>query len=222
MVTPGSRRRPRRDERGAAVFIVVMVITLLTAIGIFAARSASMVDMAAGYDRQASQTRYLSEYGTLAAIAQLGSGSAQAYVDQMDRGTDECRANLGLPVDPPQPCYKIFKSELEMVTSAVSNESLLEASSPDLTESGSFGHHAKVLGDFVVELTDKGPTGAPVAGTDVGGTGTRFGYVKVALTATAQIRPQDGDATCSEGSAAVAGQQSMRAHAIVGPVQRNP
>ena len=30
-----------RNERGAAVFIVVMVMTLLTALGIFAVRSAS-------------------------------------------------------------------------------------------------------------------------------------------------------------------------------------
>lgn len=201
------------------MFIVVMVITLLTAIGIFAARSASLVDMAAGYERQASQTQYLTEYGTLAALAQLGSGAAQAYVDQMDVGIDQCRANLGLDPSSRPGCYKIFKSEIEMVTNQISGEALLEPAIEG-EESGSFGFNAAVVGDFVVELTDKGPTGAPVAGTDIGGTGTRFGYVKVALTTTAQIRPQDGSAACSVGSAALAGQQLMRAHAIVGPVQR--
>jgi hypothetical protein len=56
------RRARRRAERGAAVFIVVMAIVLLTGIGIFAVRTASMVDVAAGYERQATQTHHLSEF----------------------------------------------------------------------------------------------------------------------------------------------------------------
>jgi hypothetical protein len=196
------------------------VLTLLTAIGIFAARSASMVDMAAGYERQASQTMYLSEYGALATLTQLGSGAAQAYIEQMDSGTDQCRANAGLPSDVQAPCYKVFRAELEAFTGALAGESLLEAHSG--TESGSFGPLSNVTGDFVVELTDKGPAGV-VAGTDVGGTGTRFGYVKVALTSTAQVRPLDGadPNACTAGVAAVTGQQSMRMHAIVGPILRD-
>ena len=215
----GFRLGSRRNERGAAVFIVVMVITLLTAIGIFAARSASMVDMASGYERQASQAMYVSEYGALATLTQLGSGAAQAYVDQMDTGSDDCRANIGLPANPRPACYKIFKNEVEGTTVRMANESLLEASSP--TESGSFGPLSNVMGDFVVELTDKGPAGV-VAGMDLAGTATRFSYVKVALTATAQIRPLVGATfTCTQGVAAVTGQQSTRMNAIVGPLHRD-
>src|SRR5262249_11104737 len=113
----------------------------------------------------------------------------------------------------------IFKSELEAITTTQASATLLEPTS--INHPGSFGQDANVAGDFVVELTDKGPTGAPVAGTDVGGTGTKFGYVRVTLTSTAQIRPLVRPGVCKAGAAAVTGQQTMRAQAVVGPVMRN-
>ena len=70
--------RRRSEERGAALFVVVLVLTLLTAVGLFAAQSATLVDQASGYSRQASQTSYLAEYGTLLATTELGSGAASA------------------------------------------------------------------------------------------------------------------------------------------------
>ena len=72
-----TRRRPA--ERGAALFVVVMVITLLTAVGIFAARSTSLVDAATGYGRQASQTIALADYGAKLVATELGEGRARAY-----------------------------------------------------------------------------------------------------------------------------------------------
>ncbi|MGE3670104.1 MAG: PilX N-terminal domain-containing pilus assembly protein, partial [Polyangiaceae bacterium] len=80
---PASRRRA--DERGAALFIVVLVITLLTAIGIFAARSASLVDVASGYDRQAIQTEYIAEYGIRGATTRLANGEGSAALNEIDR-----------------------------------------------------------------------------------------------------------------------------------------
>src|SRR5688572_24601151 len=69
------RRASRRGERGAAVFIVVMAVVLLTGIGVFAVRTASMVDVAAGYDRQMTQTHHLSELaGRTVAAYTDGSG----------------------------------------------------------------------------------------------------------------------------------------------------
>ena len=63
----------RQNQRGAAVFIVVMVITLLTAVGMFAARSASLVDVASGYGRNAMQTQYVSEYGAILTSHELST-----------------------------------------------------------------------------------------------------------------------------------------------------
>ena len=40
------------DERGAALFMVVLIVTLLTAIGTFAIHTTSMAQLAAGYSRR--------------------------------------------------------------------------------------------------------------------------------------------------------------------------
>ncbi|HMJ10125.1 MAG TPA: hypothetical protein VK524_01905, partial [Polyangiaceae bacterium] len=105
--------RRRSSERGAAVFIVVMVITLVTAIGVFAARSASLVDIATGYDRQLVQTRLLSEYAGRLTASELGTGTARAYLDRFSTGVEKCESNLkALPIRPgaPLPC-KVLTTE---------------------------------------------------------------------------------------------------------------
>ena len=60
--------RHRASERGTAIFVVVLVITMLTGIGLFAARMTSSVDTATGFARQAAQAQGLTLYaGQLAA-----------------------------------------------------------------------------------------------------------------------------------------------------------
>lgn len=58
------RARSRSGERGAALFIVVLVTVLLSAIGIFAVRVSSLVQVASGYNRRATSAYYLAELGT--------------------------------------------------------------------------------------------------------------------------------------------------------------
>ena len=70
-IRPIAINRLRGTERGAALFVVVMVITLLTAVGIFAARSTSLVDAATGYGRQAAQTLALADYGAKLVASEL-------------------------------------------------------------------------------------------------------------------------------------------------------
>ena len=72
--------RDRASERGAAIFIVVAVLTLLSAIGIFAARAATLAEQASGYDRQNTQNHYVSEYALMAAATELGGPRAGRYV----------------------------------------------------------------------------------------------------------------------------------------------
>lgn len=205
-----------RSERGAAVFVVVLAITMLTAVGLFAAHAATLVDQAAGYARMARQTQYLSEYGTLAAAAELGSGSAEPYFRQMLAGANACRANAsGTTLG--KPCYKMFYSDLNART----NQPLISDQSGDHPGFVGFtddGENDGVIGDFVVELTDPGPTGAPVAGTDLGGTGLTFRYVKVTATTTAHMRPPG--AVCTNSISTLSGQQALRAHLVIGPIQQ--
>ncbi len=205
MVTPALVRR-RSEERGAALFVVVLVLTLLTAVGLFAAQSATLVDQASGYSRQAAQTSYLAEYGTLLATSELGSGAAAAYRSRMLSATDTCRANHGIVesgVGKP-PCLVFFMKDFNALNGSATIDS---AVLPNLTP------------DFAIEVTDPGTTGAPIEGTDLSGTGTAFGYMKVTVTSISQMRPgTSSSATCDEKVAPVTAQQMMRAHLIVGPV----
>ena len=68
----------RTSERGAAVFVVVMVLSMLTAIGVFAIRAAAMANASSGYDRQNTQNHYVSEYGLYSAVTELSTGSRDA------------------------------------------------------------------------------------------------------------------------------------------------
>src|SRR5690606_1736538 len=65
-VTPLARRLRAHRERGSALFITVMVITMLTAIGIFSMHAASLADQASGFNRQGVQTTYVAEFGARA------------------------------------------------------------------------------------------------------------------------------------------------------------
>jgi hypothetical protein len=49
------------SERGAALFVVVLVVTLLTAIGVFAMHATSLAQLGSGYSRRAGTAFYLAE-----------------------------------------------------------------------------------------------------------------------------------------------------------------
>jgi hypothetical protein len=222
----GSPERAR--ERGAAVFIVVMVITLLTAIGIFAVRSASLLSTSSGYARRAAQAHYMAEYALSLTIAELGTGTAGAYYEEMINGKDTCRAtsNIVLPNGARAPCYTLHMRELAArVDQHYSGRRLVEpAVDGNPAVPGSLGpfppsSQSALAGDFVIELTDPGPANTPVAGTDIGGTGTAFRYMQLALTATGQIMPAAANA-CDDATSGSSGIQSVRAHVTVGPLPR--
>ncbi len=227
-------RRHRRSERGASVFIVLLVITLLTAIGIFSARSASLVDQAAGYDRQLVQTQYLTEFAGRAVSAELGDGAGKTYLDKVQQGMDTCETNQNvLPLAPgtPIPCYKLYISEIADRVDARSGTTLLE--NQTVVTSGSLGPKlgfaglaSATEGVFVVEMTEPFET-VPNPGSEVGGQQTNaFRDVQLTLTALGQVRPIDLGAlgtspwcavNASSTAASVAG---LRAHVTLKNVHR--
>jgi len=231
-----STLRRRRSQRGAAVFIVVMVVTLLTAVGVFALRSASLVDQAAGYDRQMVQTLLLTEYAGRAVSAELGNGAAKNYLDKVASGKDDCFVNKNLDpnaLDPtitaPLPCYKLFLSEIGQRVNQNFGGNVLETQST--TNAGSLG--PKLVtgaltaqeGVFVVEMSDPAES-VPTAGSAVGGntpTNT-FRDVQLTLTAFGQVRPLDagaGNPWCASGPKSTAASvASLRAHVTLRNVPR--
>jgi hypothetical protein len=103
-----------RAERGAALFVVVMVITLLTAVGLFAVRSTSLVDAATGYARQAAQATALADYGLQLVASELGEGRAEKVFQLMDQRNQYCPSYDFTPALPtPQPCYTYDYNQLE-------------------------------------------------------------------------------------------------------------
>jgi hypothetical protein len=216
------RRLARKSERGTTVLVVVMVTTLVTAIGVLAVRNASLIDQAVGYSRLSSQTAALAELGTTATVAEFGANKASALVAQMDNAPEKCVSNK----DPSSatvnsPCYRLFKQDLEASILAGSSQPLL-VSTVTGSETGSFGPTSSSFGDIFVEITEKGPTGRPVAGSDIGGTGMSLKYARVTLTTTGEVRPLaptgGDDNTCNDGVAAVATKKVMRARVVVGPI----
>jgi hypothetical protein len=223
VVTRRALRRRGRGERGAAVFIVVMVIALLTAIGLVAAHNASLVDTASGYDRQLLQTSYLADYAGMVGTAEFGA-NPQTYLSLMLQGSEQCPSNGSLtPITTgaPVPCYKLFMDELsQRIATNFSGQTLLDQQ--DVSTDGSLGPPLGVGTDmmngvFMVEMIEAYDSD-PKAGSDVGGTSTAFHDVQVTMTATAQIRSMptssaNGDAWCADTSTSTsASVQAIRAH----------
>jgi hypothetical protein len=216
-----ARERSHQGERGAAVFIVILVVTLLTAVGVYAARTATLVDVAAGNARQALQTQYVAEYGAIVATTELGNGTATEYVTKMGRASDDCRAtqNVDESVAGAPPCFKMYRSELSQQTT---NPLFATA---DATSPGSLGGPVTVTGatafglqgNFVVELTDPTSSATPIAGTPAGGS---FYFLQVTLTSIGQVLPAENLDACDAKAAAVAGTQTLRSHVMVGPIAR--
>jgi hypothetical protein len=211
----------RASERGTAIFIVVMVMTMLTAIGIFAIRAASLGAATSGYDRQNTQNHYVGEYGMLTMVSELSTTRRSAYVNEMTAAHDKCWATQNL-ADPSAnvfvPCYRLYTREIQRVLP--SGHALFDPATGDggtLVSPGSLGPSA-LDGDFVVEMTDPGPAGAPVAGSDVGGTGPRFRYLQLTLTSIGQVRPAADPTVCDTSATTIAGDETGRAFVVIGPM----
>jgi hypothetical protein len=218
---PRSRVRvDRAGERGAAVFVVVMVLTMLSAIGVFAIRAASMANLSSGYDRQNTQNHYVGEYGLLSAVAELSTTRRSAYVQKMSKGAEICSASKGIVnLGSGVPCYHLYANDVaRTVASNFSGRALFDPPSGIGSSllPGSLGPVA-LDGDFVVEMTDPGPVGLPVAGTDVGGSAAKFRYLQVTLSSVGQVRPAGDPTTCTAG-AVVAGNEAGRAFVVIGPL----
>ncbi len=119
----------RANERGAAIFVVVMVLTMLTAIGVFAMRAASLATTTSGYDRQNTQNHYVGEYGLLCAVTELSTTRRSAYVDKMSKAVETCSATKNVP-NPGTgvPCYHLYAHDVQTTVSENSSRLLFEPS----------------------------------------------------------------------------------------------
>jgi hypothetical protein len=198
----------RGSERGAAIFIVVLVLTMLAAIGIFAMRASSLSGAASGYERQTVQNQAVAEYGILAVTAELGTSRRSAYIRMTQTGSDKCLTQQGMYGDggTTVPCYRVYDRDLA--------ENGVVAFQPATggdggAEPGSFGPGEwNITGEFCVEMTEPGAVAEPMPGDPLGRSKSR----QVTLTSMGQVRPTG---LADEATGVVTGNATSRAYVVV-------
>ncbi len=228
--------RTRRGERGAAVFIVVMVITLLTAVGVLAIRRASMTDAAVGYARQADQARYLADYTIRLGSYELGEGRGQFYVNQVRPAVAGAKTNpeicpstkyahATLTSGTVVPCYNIYGHELGKNLNFGSTAESLEQTfiaEPTALTAGSLGPPDPTGLDygleqsFLLEILEGFKTTAPAGFTVSGRGANQLNNVQLSVTGWAQLRSVRATGTAdpwcaSADTATAASIQAVRA-----------
>jgi hypothetical protein len=212
-VGKGSRGRARRSgERGATLFVVVLVITLLMGIGAFAARSAHLATAASGSERQMVQARYVAEYGLMFATAKLSNPAAQSFLYTMAHPTSTtvCYGqNPAAGVMPDRTCYQMLAADLTQELGTSYNVcDPVNAGNP-----GSLGM-SNTECDFRVELSDLSE-GVVVPGNAK--SALKFWYVTG--TSTGQVRLVNlGVGTLDAKSAESTQTQTLRSRILVGPI----
>jgi hypothetical protein len=212
-----ARWRAARARRGAAVLMVVLIMTMLMGIGLFAARSAVLATSASGYERQAMQTHYVAQYAVVATTGELSSPRAGSYVKLMALQPDPlcdqgwyATGNMGSPAVPNFTCYRFGTADLQAMVGAA--RQFFPAQSLDQA--------TKLDGDFLVEMSDL-TRSTPVAGMDLTSAGaSNLEFVEVTLSATGEVHPKQAGTTVGTMAGTAASLESNRAHIVVGPMPK--
>lgn len=212
-------RRRREGERGAAMFIVLMVIMILSAIGTFALSNARFEVQASGFLRQRAVSMEATNFGAQAAMAEV-SAAPGAYLTRMKSAAttgEICKANAAMAVTPPPPCFHLYALDIEYRT-GLTTDHLFQRPTAGLP--GSLGTDL-VTGGFWVELTEPMDVIRPVPGAPIDGSPGTPKFLDVTLTSTGVVFVDTNsngviDWTLGEGQSAVF--TSGRGHMILGPI----
>jgi len=198
------RLRWRRRQRGMAVFLVVLVLTMVSAIGVFSMHSASLVDRATGFNRQNVQATAIVEFGLRGAATWLGPNK------------DMVESRVRVPGCAP----RLQAADNEAACSVLKDTLLTDTfadTAPTPLADGLVGQltspfdAAQIRAEVVTEMTEAfDATAAARAGS--------AGAIKeMTLTTQARIFPTDlGSATvCANGGRGAMSQQRVRAHVII-------
>jgi hypothetical protein len=218
---PSSMQAARRRARGMTVYIVLLVIAMLSAVGVFATRSASLAVAQSGYFRQSVQTHYVTEYAVLATLAAIETDTP-GYIAEMEAHTEEYQATeVGSEwrkcrtYGENQRCYKFAKAGIE---SRLSGATLIADRPNDpggepLDEPGSLGR-ADVEANFMVEATELAQVVGPIAGQRA--TDMPVTFYAVTLSSTGQVGPPG--APGNSFTSAATSVETARVQVTLGPV----
>lgn len=210
--------RALANERGAALFVVVMVVTVLAAVGVFAVRASSLAQLASGYVRQATQNQHVSEYGLLAVVTEMNTLRKDLYRMEMISNPKPCFATQHADN---KACYRFFGPEIQAnVTTPLFAATQVDDDGAVLSV-GSLGSKP-MMPQFAVEMFDPGPAARPTPGGDVGGTsGAKSTYEQVTVVSTGRVQPDLGTGAVACADSYVAGTATTKAFLIIGPIQGN-
>lgn len=202
------RAMKRRDERGATVFVVVLVLTMLTSIGLFAAQASSIATTTTGAARVSTQSRYFAEASMNAVMAKL-SRDLGSHVNFLAK--QNSKACLGQAADPFYPqCSQFGRGYIENELGV----NLFQGYDEQTGAHGTLGRITNTNVDMLVEMNDLFRVDRPIAGFDYTSAGTaNVNFMSVMLHGTGRVRQ-----TPPNGTAHTLANTTFRAELIVGPV----
>jgi hypothetical protein len=193
----------RREQRGAALFLVVMVISVLSGIGVFAMRSASLVDVATGYNRQGVQAAFLADFAARGAATYMSRGDDFIAKSASDR-ISGCARNY-LATNAKASCTVIQGQSLF--------EDFVQGQDGLLGKLGLDNGPSGVRGSIASEVL------VPSAAASLSRPGFESTHFKqLTVTSIAHVFPTDTatmTSSCTAGAREALSQQSIRAHVIV-------
>lgn len=225
-------RATRARERGATLFVVVLVVTLLTGVGLYTVHSAGLVAQAAGHGRQSLQTEQLSQLGALATMSKLVQVpallvDAKAQARQPSAFQENCRSTQGVNTSGTSAPFCLELNSESTTDFTLANNVPLIAT--DAFGAADHDGNPLISGRFQTETTEVDKAG-PVAGSSVGSasSGPRTVYYQAKITSIAQLLPTAGitksvssgvnNNACTQDVMQVTGQHMTRAHVVVGPI----
>jgi len=217
------RAARRRAEDGGVIFIIAMTLAVLGAIGAWALQSAATEVRTAGYERQNSQTHYLSEYGAFVAMQNVNATIGPVFLTHAYCNPDSCVAaptsgvasapnkmlkacvRLGSSSDVAAPLANLAGANTTTIASPIAQYGDAGTTTP-----GSLGA-IPMKGDFWVELTEPTPL-AGGAGNDIQ---NGLSFYQFTLTVGGITQQQTSNTTALYGSEGV---ELQRVRVVAGPL----
>ncbi|NUP09352.1 MAG: hypothetical protein HOW73_25140 [Polyangiaceae bacterium] len=234
-------RLSKRPRRGMTVFVVLLVIAMLGALGLFAARSSQLGVTNAGRYRQMVQTHYIAEAGLQGAVSEIDLDPG-GNLDRLHGSTPPRVVTAGqypckeIPWSPTSATFKPASTQcLRVGLDSIQASARTRSGVPTLevfekkgalgtgeSRPGSFGM-ANIAGNFVVEITDERPVIPPPPGMPIGGGGgSTMRFKAISARSTGQIIPTDDAGNVlpptSDTYKYATSIEVIRAEIIVGPV----
>lgn len=205
------RARARRRSEGAVMFIVVVTLGLLAAMGVYGLTAAQSDIKAAGHMREALQAQRAGEHALMMTAETFNPATAKALVESMSgaKRTTNCRTaalpptGFTLPVPAAAACLRLTEVEMKVVGNTVNTWTAVPGFSPD-----SFG---AVAATPTVEVEISNPVDIPPpAGSGYDPATQRFTQV----TATVFVNVRSTTDPNTPAQSVVAG----RGRLTVGPI----